>query len=99
MAEIERKKFAAALTDRLRELGYSYGKAVEMWPALNRAMLSRACNGMELSAANYLLVCEMAGLDPYRFLAREKQVRHTLKSILNQPVTAGVSREAREAGR
>ncbi len=99
MAEIERKQFAAALVARLRELGYSYGKAVEMWPALNRAMLSRACNGMELSAANYLLVCEMAGLDPYCFLMREKQVRHTLKSILNQPVTAGVSREAREAGR
>lgn len=99
MAEIERKLFAAALTARLRELGYSYGKAVEMWPALNRAMLSRACNGMELSAANYLLVCEMAGLDPYRFLKREKQTRHTLKSILNQTVTAGVSREAREAGR
>lgn len=99
MAEIERKQFAAALTDRLLALGYSYSKAVEMWPALNRAMLSRACNGMELSAANYLLVCEMAGLDPYRFLSRERQTRHTLKSILNQPVTVGVSREAGRASR
>lgn len=28
-------------------------------------MLSRAINGKTLSADNYLLLCEYAGLDPY----------------------------------
>lgn len=93
MAEIDREKFAHALADRLHALGYSYAAAVDKWPETNRAMLSRACNAHELSAGNYLLICEMAGLDPYLYLRRAKAIRHTLKSILNQTVTAGVSRE------
>lgn len=93
MAEIDGAAFARALSGRLDQLGYSIGRAVEKWPLTNKAMLSRAINGKPLSAGNYLLLCEMAGLDPYAFLDREKSERLTRKDVISRAVTALATRE------
>ena len=97
MAELDLARFAGALADRLRACGYSYSQAVEQWPETDRAMLSRAINRKPLSAANFLLLCRKAGLDPFDFLVAGKRRHVTLKSILDQAVTGGVSREAERA--
>ncbi|WP_406871603.1 hypothetical protein WHT83_14885 [Aminobacter sp. P9b] len=99
MADLDLQKFGDALESRLRELGYSYAQAEAKWPETDRAMLSRAINAKPLSAGNFLLVCQMAGLDPYAFLKGAKRRRVTLKGILKQTVTEVVSREASGAGR
>jgi hypothetical protein len=70
MADVSFHRFANAFQDRLNELGYSLRRAEDQWPDTDRAMLSRAINGKTLSAGNYLLLCEMAGLDPYAYLER-----------------------------
>lgn len=93
MAEIDHAKFAAALSDRLREIGYSLSRATEKWPQTNKAMLSRAASGKVISAGNLLLICHLAGLDPFAFLIMDKQPRMTMKSILKQTVTAVDKRE------
>lgn len=96
MAEIDRVRFAMHFSSRLTSLGYSLSRAAEKWPETDRAMLSRAINGKTLSAGNFLLLCEMAGLDPYRFLRRGKTARMTRKSVLDQAVTRGVPRETED---
>lgn len=88
MAEVSFQRFAHAFQDRLNELGYSLRRAEDQWPETDRAMLSRAINGKTLSAGNYLLLCEMAGLNPYAFFERAPHRRVTLKSIASQLVTA-----------
>ncbi|MBB2973967.1 hypothetical protein [Mesorhizobium sp. RMAD-H1] len=94
MAEIAHNRFAGAVAERLAALQVcSFRHAIEKWPHLNTAMLSRACNGRTLSAGNYLLLCRYLGLDPFEFLIEEKRPRITMKSILNQAVTASVTRE------
>ncbi len=93
MAEIGFEKFADAFQQRLDQLGYSLRVAEEKWPETDRAMLSRAINGKTLSAGNYLLLCEYAGLDPYRYLARNPRRRVTMKTIAEQMVTPSVARE------
>ncbi len=93
MAEIGFEKFADAFQQRLDQLGYSLRVAEENWPETDRAMLSRAINGKTLSAGNYLLLCEYAGLDPYRYLARNPRRRVTMKTIAEQMVTPSVARE------
>ncbi|RWM02119.1 MAG: hypothetical protein EOR68_08410 [Mesorhizobium sp.] len=93
MAEIAFEKFADAFHRRLDEIGYSLRVAEEKWPEIDRAMLSRAINGKTLSAGNYLLLCEYAGLDPYRYLARNPRRRVTMKTIAEQMVTPSVARE------
>ena len=93
MAELDWQRFGAAFSERLGELGYTLDRAVQKWPATDKAMLSRACRGVTLSAGNLLLLCEMAGLDPFAFLTREKHRRLTLKRVAEQHVTAAVSRE------
>lgn len=96
MAEIDLSKFADALQSRLAQLGYSYSKAEEKWPAVERSMLSRAVNAKPLSAGNFLLICSMAGLDPFEFLIARKRRRVTMKSIVNQAVAAADKRETQE---
>lgn len=93
MAEVCFAEFAAALRRRLDALGYSLRRAEEKWPLTDRAMLSRAVNGKTLSAGNYLLLCEMAGFDPYQFTERGKRRRVTGKTILDHMVTVRVQRE------
>ncbi|TPN79981.1 hypothetical protein [Mesorhizobium sp. B1-1-2] len=90
MADISFLRFANAFQDRLNDLGYSLRRAEEQWPLTDRAMLSRAINGKKLSAGNFLLLCEMAGLDPYSFLERPPHRRVTLKTIAAQLVTEPV---------
>ena len=98
MADIDRDRFADDLHRRLDEIGYSLRRAEEKWPETDRAMLSRATNGKPISAGNFLLLCEMAGLDPYHYLKREHRRRVTMKSIVKQMVTEPVQRET-EGGR
>lgn len=98
MAEIDHARFAADFAARLHELGYSLSKACQKWPATDRAMLSRAANAKTLSAGNYLLLCDMAGLEPYAYLQRAKGRRLTLEAIRKQAVTRAVARETRKAG-
>ena len=94
MAEIDFEQFGQAFRARLDALGYSRARAERQWPATDKAMLSRAANGKTLSAGNYLLLCEMAGLDPYAFIDRAPQRRVTRKTLLRQSDTPAVSREA-----
>ncbi|CDX49190.1 conserved hypothetical protein [Mesorhizobium plurifarium] len=96
MAEIAFDRFAYALAQRFDQLGYSLRKAEEIWPETDRAMLSRAINGKTLSAGNYLLLCEYAGLDPYLYLGRNPRRRTTVKSILDHMVTPTDKRETRD---
>jgi hypothetical protein len=96
MAEIAFHKFAAAFQNRLDQIGYSLRVAEEKWPETDRAMLSRAINGKTLSAGNYLLLCEYAGLDPYLYLGRNPRRRTTVKTILDHMVTPSVARETRD---
>lgn len=97
MAEIAFHSFADAFQARLDKLNYSLRKAEEKWPETDRAMLSRAINGKVLSAGNFLLLCEYAGLDPYRFVSRVPRRRVTMKtiekSIADQLVTPPDKRE------
>lgn len=93
MAEIDRAAFGHAVLDMLDQHGLSYRDAVARWPHLNTAMLSRACSGQVISAANMLAVCKALGLDPMAFLIEGKRPRRTMKSIVKQAVTAAASRE------
>lgn len=92
MAKLDFDAFGHAFQQRLTEIGYSLRVAEQKWPTTNRAMLSRAINGKRLSAENYLLLCRLAGIDPYRFWSDDERRRITMKTIAKQVVTAGVSR-------
>ncbi|RWB85943.1 MAG: hypothetical protein EOQ52_20555 [Mesorhizobium sp.] len=98
MADIAFDRFADAFQRRLDEIGYSLRVAEEKWPQTDRAMLSRAINGKTLSAGNYLLLCEYAGLDPYRFMTRSPRRVVTMKTIAQHMVTRPVKRETGDLG-
>lgn len=93
MADVDFARFADAFRCRLDQIGYSLRRAEQQWPDTDRAMLSRAVNGKTLSAGNFLLLCEMAGLDPYAFVGRSPRRQITRKSIIKQMVTPSVQRE------
>ena len=96
MADVDCGRFAAAMRCRLDEIGYSLRRAEHQWPQADRAMLSRAVNGKTLSAGNFLLLCELAGLDPYAFIDRGPRRQVTMKTIVEQMVTPPVQRETSE---
>jgi hypothetical protein len=87
MAEIDRALFAVDVRHALEKRDLSYRHAVLAWPVLNVAMLSRACSEQVLSAGNFLALCQVFELDPFRYLAVPEIKR-------NQTVSAIVSREA-----
>ncbi|MER9901628.1 hypothetical protein [Mesorhizobium sp. M0130] len=93
MADVAFRKFADAFQQRLDTLGYSLRIAEQKWPDTDRAMLSRAINGKTLSAGNYLLLCNYAGLDPYAYCEAAPHRRVTMKTISEQLVTPPVQRE------
>ncbi|MER9471064.1 hypothetical protein [Mesorhizobium sp. M0520] len=93
MADVAFRKFADAFQQRLDALGYSLRIAEQKWPDTDRAMLSRATNGKTLSAGNYLLLCNYAGLDPYAYVEAAAHRRVTMKTISEQLVTPPVQRE------
>lgn len=95
MAEINTEAFADAVVDKLEQRELSYRAAVDKWPELNVAMLSRACSQQNVSAGNLLIICRYLGLDPFVFLVTRKRRRVTMKSIVKQSVTVSVSREKR----
>lgn len=93
MADVAFHTFAIAFQGRLDSLGYSLRVAEQKWPDTDRAMLSRAINGKTLSAGNYLLLCNYAGLDPYAYFERRPRRCVTMKTIAEQLVTPPVQRE------
>lgn len=104
MAEIDWRGFADAVTARLDGEQLSVRGAVARWPETNIALWSRARRGQQpLSAENYLLVCRLLDIGPWKFWrgnprpARRKPARAALRSILKsmrkQAVTAQASRE------
>lgn len=96
MADIAFSAFGNAFSERLAEIGYSQSRAAHQWPDTDKAMLSRACRGDRISAGNLLLLCRLAGLDPFAFLTVGKQSHITMKTILKQHVTVHVKRETAE---
>lgn len=110
MAEIDWRGFADAVTARLDRDGLSVRGAVARWPETNTALWSRARRGQQpLSAENYLLVCRLLDISPWRHWrdalrpARRKPSRHSIRGILKsmrkQAVTVHVSHETAEGGR
>ena len=92
MASYDRTAFAYHVAAQLRRLGLSGEAAAHDWPETNAALWSRVKNGHEISVGNFLLVCKLLRLPPFRYLVREKARRVTLKSIVKQTLTAPVSR-------
>jgi hypothetical protein len=99
MADLDWGHFAHALRGALDSKGLGRNAAASAWPSTNTAMLSRAMAGERLSAGNFILLCGLAGLDPFEFLQVAKQRRVTLagirKSLADQTGTEGVTRETR----
>lgn len=93
MADFRFDRFSADFSARLEALGYSLGQAAVKWPLTDKAMLWRGANGKTLTAGNVLLLCQMAGLDPFAYLAAEPRRQVTRKRVLKQAVTRGVNRE------
>lgn len=97
MASYDREAFAYHVAAKLRRAKLSGRAAADAWPDTNAALWSRIKNGHEISAGNLLLVCKLLRLAPMRYLVTEKRRRVTMasigKSIANQAVTDGVSRE------
>lgn len=106
MAEIDWRGFADAVTARLDHEQLSVRGAVARWPGTNIALWSRARRGQQpLSAENYLLVCRLLDISPWRHWRADPRppkrkpakgaLRVILKSLRKQAVTAAVSRETR----
>lgn len=100
MADIDRALFAESFAAALKAVGLTQGAAARAWPAANAAMISRALNRKALEAGNFLLLCSLAGLDPFNFLIIVKQRRTTRKAIVkrmrDQTLTEGDKRETQE---
>ncbi|MEO3386032.1 hypothetical protein [Mesorhizobium sp. CAU 1741] len=68
MAEIDWQGFASIVSARLRRDGLSIRAAVARWPETNVALWSRAARGRQpLSAENFLLLCRILRVSPWRF--------------------------------
>ena len=83
-AEFDRAAFARDIDKWLTREGLSYRAAMNQHEGLNTALLSRAIRQHDLSVANVLLLCRIAGLDPMLYLVMPKK---------NQAVTAIDTRE------
>ncbi|TGQ95394.1 hypothetical protein EN851_07695 [Mesorhizobium sp. M8A.F.Ca.ET.208.01.1.1] len=90
----DRDRFAATVRRRLE--GISGRQAVEAWPTLNTAMISRARHGENLTIGSFLVLSKALRLRPLDFLAPGvKRRRVTRKTLLRQAVTASVPCETR----
>lgn len=105
MAEIDWPAFAGAVRTGLAREGLSMRRAVARWPGTSVALWSRAASASRpVSAANYLLVCRLLGLDPFAFWraggserpdrrAAARTIGQILKTMKKQGVSPRVSRE------
>lgn len=109
MAEIDWRGLGDAVSRRLEAEQLSVRAAVARWPETNTALWSRARRGQQpLSAENYLLICRILDVSPWRFWrdaprpprrkAPRYSIRAILKSMRKQAVTVPVSRETESAG-
>jgi hypothetical protein len=93
----DRARFAVSVSRRLE--GISGRRAVEVWPTLNTAMISRAKRGDNLTIGTFLVVCRALRLRPFDYLIEGvKRRRVTRKTLLAQTVTARVPCETRNQG-
>ncbi|MCF6126046.1 hypothetical protein EN904_12205 [Mesorhizobium sp. M7A.F.Ca.CA.001.07.2.1] len=94
----DRDRFAATVRRRLD--GVSVRQAVDAFPALNVAMITRAKQSRSnLTVGSFLTLCKALRLRPMDFyLADVKRRRVTRKTLLSQPVTACVPCETRHEG-
>ncbi|TXI03954.1 MAG: hypothetical protein E6Q76_13155 [Rhizobium sp.] len=83
-ADFDRVAFGHDIGQWLSREELSYRAAMIRHEGLNTAMLSRAIHHHDLSVANVLLLCRVAGLDPMNYLILPKR---------NQAVTAIDTRE------
>lgn len=103
MAEIDWRGLADAVSRKLDDEQLSVRGAVARWPETNIALWSRARRGQQpLSAENYLLVCAVLDISPWKFWrdaprprrqpSPRAAIKRILKSMRKQAVTAPVSR-------
>lgn len=93
----DRERFAA--TVRLRLAGVSGRRAVEAFPTLNTAMISRAKRGENMTIGSFLALCKALRMRPMDFhVDGAKRRRVTRKTLVKQTVTARVSCETRREG-
>lgn len=102
MAEIDWSGFASDVRAALGDMPIN--AAVARWPGTNKTLWSRARRGLQpLSAENYLAVCRLLGLDPWRRYSdaakpkrvrrsRPRSLRDIAKNLQNQTVSVTVSR-------
>ncbi|TIO62960.1 hypothetical protein [Mesorhizobium sp.] len=90
----DRSRFAASVRRRLD--GISGPQAVNAWPTLNTAMISRAKRGENLTIGSFLVLCKALRLRPMDYLIDGvKRRRVTRKTLLKQPFTVSAPRETR----
>ncbi|TIW06975.1 MAG: hypothetical protein E5V66_32735 [Mesorhizobium sp.] len=90
----DRERFAAIVRRRLD--GVSVRRAVEAFPTLNVAMISRAKAGHNLTIGSFLALCRALRLRPFDFhVDGVKRRRVTRKTLVKQTVTARVPCETR----
>lgn len=93
-----RTRFAEAVKRKLA--GLSIGRVCAAFPALNKAMLSRAMNPeKELTPDTVLVICDALRLRPLSFLAKgvKRAPPPRRKAVFNQTVTPCDKRETQEA--
>lgn len=79
-ADFDRAAFARDIEQWLAREGLSYRAAMNRHEGLNTALLSRAIHSHDLSVANVLLLCRVAGLDPMRYLVMPQR-NHAVTAI------------------
>jgi hypothetical protein len=89
--DIDRGRLSADVRQWLADSKLTTRSASTRYPGLNPAMVSRACNMQVLSAASFLVVCQVMRKDPHIYLTFRDRLQR------NQYVTAIVPRETRGA--
>lgn len=79
--DFDRARFALDVSAWLKRNGLSYREATGMHPALNTAMLSRACSETALTIPSFLVICSVAGLEPAQYLVLPDQQNQTVTVI------------------
>ncbi len=102
MADIDWPRFAEDVTTAMAADGRTLDAIARANKGLSVPVLSRARAGaIEPKPGNYLKLCQVFRLDPFAYLldvlTPPRRRKLTLKRIVNQHLSRGVSREAREA--
>lgn len=77
MADIDRSKLAYHVASALDERELSFADAQEKYEGITKGLLSRVRNGIQISAANLLVICFHFELDPFDYLAMDRKNPHS----------------------